>query len=262
MKKLICLFVFLAFVASASAGYIGSSNAGNGWDASGAIAVVTAQDVDPNVLLTWSDQPSAAVLVNGAGMDTTGQYHANETLDYYPGGEGGWDTFMVLHNYDLVANKGRDMLDADKYDSDMTASGMLWFAFEFDQIYEIGDMEVWNWNDSDKLIWCSKNITVSYTTTDPTLAGTVWDETVTATLTQGTGLGWNDGDAGELAADVIAIDGLAKYVVITIETDYDDVVPSQFRAGLSEVRFEEVPEPATIALLGLGGLTLIRRRKP
>ena len=49
--------------------------------------------------------------------------------------------------------------------------------------------------------------------------------------------------------------------LITDLTDNGQFVTSFDASGTAEVRGEIIPEPASIAMLGLGGLTLLRRRR-
>ncbi len=62
-------------------------------------------------------------------------------------------------------------------------------------------------------------------------------------------------------AQVINVAGNAngvRYVRIEADSNFGTAGPW---TGLSEVRFDVVPEPGSLALLALGGLTLLRRRR-
>lgn len=84
------------------------------------------------------------------------------------------------------------------------------------------------------------------------------------------------GGAVDLEAQVLAVpseNATFQYLVITSGTDdtrvnYMDKILSgdagsthSIEAGLSEIMFEIVPEPSTLALLGLGALAMVLRRR-
>jgi hypothetical protein len=165
------------------------------------------------------------------------------------------------------------MFRGHTHDNPGTVIGSNWGRFEFEQVYPLKNLWIWNWNDNtnsagDNTRQGWKHITAQYSVTGGPLAS----EWTTADLLLGAAgdnlVPQSDGSFGS-APDLIApfsssgAPVLAKYVVLTntgvgpeITWGGDDGAGD---AGLSEVRFE-VPEPASLALLPLFGLAALRRR--
>jgi hypothetical protein len=112
-----------------------------------------------------------------------------------------------------------------------TVNGKIWLAFEFDKIYSLKEMWVWNlnWENYDK--WGLKNVTIQYSQVGGTDAND-WSTLDHIELTRAVS------SAPTPVTDEIDFNVEAKYVVITtndIQGTWDD--DGSGNHGLSEVRF-------------------------
>jgi hypothetical protein len=147
----------------------------------------------------------------------------------------------------------------DKIGSKTSASGQtcnVWIEFSFDKAYDISNMWVWNYN-----AYYGSNIGLKDVTIDYSTDGVTWNSLGNYELAQAAVYQsiWYDGNYRTTNSDDIAFGGVsAKYVVISATSNWGSPVG---KYGLAEVRFYEVPEPMTIALVGFGTLALLRKRK-
>jgi hypothetical protein len=130
-----------------------------------------------------------------------------------------------------------------------------WISFGFDTEVTVGQITAWNFNDLSQLSAGIQNFRVWYTQ-DPTSQGS-WVDAGTATLARATGSNYYQPNTTIDVSDLlgnIEITGLRLEVIDTYGSG---------QAGLSEIQFEgnEVPEPATMGLLAVGGIAMLRSRR-
>ncbi|MCU0916093.1 MAG: discoidin domain-containing protein [Planctomycetes bacterium] len=117
-----------------------------------------------------------------------------------------------------------------------------WIQYEFDQVYRLYDLKVWNSNQPIEpfIGFGAKDVTIEYSAdgaTWTTLAGV-------ATFGQGTGL------PDYTANTVVSFGGAqAKYVKLTILKNYNGAIPT---TGLAEVQFSYIPVQARAPQPALG----------
>ena len=128
-------------------------------------------------------------------------------------------------------------LNTDDQHSDSTAdmwlvppgeTGSIWIQYEFDRLYKLYDMWVWNANGQYEVYlgFSAKDVTIEYS-----VDANDWTTLGDYTFNQGTGL---PGYAHNTTVDLGGV--VAKYVRINVNSNY-----SGARAGLSEVRFFQKP---------------------
>lgn len=156
-------------------------------------------------------------------------------------------------------------LTTDTHDADETNSMWLsatvvegdsdrFITFDLGALYNVDTLRIWNYNESGFLGHGADAIEVFGSATDTlsTVAIGTGAQTLAVAIGGGTG--------AEPAQNFVGATGLdsVRYVQFRIDSNHGDN-----RVGLSEVRFEAtaVPEPSSTALLGLGGLALILRRR-
>jgi hypothetical protein len=112
--------------------------------------------------------------------------------------------------------------------------GPVWIQYEFDKVYKLYEMLVWNHNGSvESLVgFGTKDVTIDYST----------DETAWTTLDTVNELAQAPGASGYAANTAVDFGGVsAKYVRITIRSNWGGIVK---QIGLSEVRFLAIPVTA------------------
>jgi hypothetical protein len=207
-------------------------------------------------------------IINGHGMNTKTTHENSSASGIYAA-----DPFgrMALFRGKSHNNPG-------------TVVGSNWAKFQFNAVYPLSNIWFWNWNedgggggDNTRFGW--KHVTVEYSLTGgPNPAE--WTKADLLLGASGDNIIPEASGVNGAPADLIAPFSstgpvLAQYVVIT-NTGAGSATPGTpdptaeitwggddgaGDAGLSEVRFEIVPEPGSLALLGIAGLSMLRRRR-
>jgi hypothetical protein len=131
-----------------------------------------------------------------------------------------------LDSADLHSNK-----DADMWIGNNAADGPVWIQFEFDKVYKLGEMWVWNYNSTLETFagFGFKDVTIEYS-----VDGAVWNQL--GSLYQFTRA---SGTGGYAHNTTIPLDGaVAQYVRINVQSNWGGIMKQY---GLSEVRFYYKP---------------------
>ena len=163
------------------------------------------------------------------------------------------------------------------------ANGNVWGAWDFATPQEVVDIHLWNYGGC-----CGRGMNTA--TVEANLADGSWEKLFLGQLQDATATFWAPDDLaegesagdnpGELLSGITppeggqawtAPSGPVSSIVFTAGDApggplsdgavYDTNHGGSGNIGLSEVRFVLVPEPATIGLLTLGGLAMLRRRR-
>ena len=196
-------------------------------------------------LLALSSVANAAYLTTAAGQITGAS--ADSAWGFLPAIGAADESGMVGDLHEIhVASGGREWV------SQKSGANHSWSA-KFDQNYELGDMWVWNSRWSADGTGGFKSVDVYYT--DPTDT-----EQLLGNFEFGIAnpANYEEDTAHQTSVPFGGV--MANGVRLQQLSDHGAAFGS---GGLEEVRFNIVPEPATLTLLGLGllGLSMWRRRR-
>ena len=152
---------------------------------------------------------------------------------------------------------GNPRVDAVQGINDGGGQLMGWAILSFDQSYPLETINVWNVGGASHSL-SSKNVRFEVSDAESPSSASDWTTVFDGDLAKGP-----EGETSTALHDITdSIDAggaSARHVAIGIRNSA--YATGMVYAGLSEVEFVVVPEPASLALLGLGGLALLRRRR-
>jgi hypothetical protein len=119
-----------------------------------------------------------------------------------------------------------------------------WYRVDLGAIYELVSFQVWNYNESGQL-GRGVNAVDFLISSD----GSSFTPAGTFTFAQGSGQNSYTGQSFPFIQT-------ARYVLLDINSNWGGD-----GYGLSEIQFTQIPEPAVLGLLGLGMMSLMRRRQ-
>jgi hypothetical protein len=108
-----------------------------------------------------------------------------------------------------------------------------WIQYEFDKVYKLNDLQVWN---SNQLVEAFLGFGAKKVTVETSIDGTTWTPVANVPeFSRGPGL------AGYAANTTVTLGVEAKFVKLTITANWGGMAP---QTGLAEVRFSYVPVQA------------------
>jgi hypothetical protein len=188
----------------------------------------------------WAGVAIADNIINGSGLDINGP-----------------DTHSDVNN--------------TMWQSDSGPPSAQWLVVDLGASYDLASMKVWNFNEQGQAAAGfnfqhytqgsgTKDILLRGSDTIP--AGNDWTlmtnlGTIQVPMAHG---GANGNDTTPFGTTIPLSASSIRYLMLDIQSSWDDGSGYPW-VGLSEVRFTEVPEPATLALLGLGLPWLRKKRR-
>jgi len=239
MKRVICVLAVALMAGGAQASFVGM------FDTSGYVTATA-----PNAEAGPGAMPIKAV--DGSGLDETGEMHDNSG---YASGR------IWLGERDNGGNAGSTDPEGDGGPNPGTyshESNPVWFRFDFRENQLISHARIWNCNGATNRGF--NQVVVEYSATggaDPA----EWTRLGGPDAVQSFPQASHEDDYLGFELDLGGAD--IKSVVFTALTSDSGVANfgGSGNVALSEVRFYIVPEPATMGLIVLGGLALLRRRR-
>lgn len=205
------------------------------------------------VAMTGAAQAAAtAGIITPTGVtgdsNLSGSYHVNFTID----GSGLSDS----GNSGDILNETHINGDAGGSLTWLSASGnrpTITIDFDLGGTFDVDSVHLWNWTYNSATN--TRGVTtmdISFSSNGTDFANTLQDVAFTPYPTAST-------SATSETQTFAAVNGVTHIRLTDINNALD---PGDAYVGFSEIRFgEAVPEPSTSALLGLGGLALILRRR-
>jgi hypothetical protein len=238
---------------STSGGFVGDT--GSGWD--------TTSMVSQRQSTERGDIRFGIHMIDGSGINPNGAHHS---------------PFSPNDSTGLLPNPVHpDPQPGDFIERFSGTPNGPWIEFNLGGTHALADMHVWNYpENAPNHSWTSqglKDIEVLYTTTGGGAGGWGsdtagdWTSLSLVTLNQASTMAITDinGLPAVLSQEIPFGGADAAYVIIRVANPNDNLswnyAGTNWDVGLGEVRFYAVPEPASLALLGLGGLALFRRRR-
>ena len=176
-------------------------------------------------------------VIDGNGLDVTGLLHSQIGGDNSAGASNMWFS-------------GKSTVVADQ-----------WLQIDLGGVYDISSMNVWNEYEGWPAGRGTNAVVITYGTE---ITGSMAQGTVAPITSPGTLSITNFAQApatnpftGETFTEAFT----AQYILFDIGSNYGGISTGEGLVGLAEVQFDGVPEPATMSLLAIGGLALIRRRR-
>lgn len=201
--------------------------------------VATESSIEPNTSVNGADR--TVIEINGGFNPATGEHAA--------GTQQSWRS-----------NNGQTLADQ-------------WIQWDLGASYTLDSIKVWNYNDSSRYAAGIRQVDIYVSNAaapgDPEASGTwdLWAEN--AILTPGTGSGGYIGFDLESVVGSSLPAGPIRFVRFEVDSTFrSDAIDvgggtgdGANVAGLAQIEFFQVPEPGSLALMGLGGLLVASRRR-
>ncbi|MHB9071145.1 MAG: discoidin domain-containing protein [Sedimentisphaerales bacterium] len=193
---------------------IGNPNSSNSWSTAGAVSIGGYDSQHPTRV--WSRS------INGSGISgSSGTLHSNDGGNH-----------MAMSSTTSGAARGG------------TVAGSHWVQYNFDQVYQLDKLQIWNYNETGYTSQGMKSVTIQYSVANSTNSAD-WFTLYTGNIPQASG---TNGITANLTVDCNGIS--ARYIVITTAsgTDRNWSNGTYNDVGLSEVRFYQTSKRAYPAI--------------